>query len=252
MKGHVILVGGGPGDPGLLTLAGRAALLKADIVLYDDLVNPAILSWASHRAKKIFVGVRAGNHNYKKRFNRIFSLYKQEVRKGNLIVRLKGGDPFLFGRGGEECLFLKEQHIPFSIIPGVTSATAVPAAAGIPLTMRDMSSVVTIVTGHGIKTGTPSQMASKDPVGWESIPKNSTLVILMGLKNLDAIARRLIHEGWDPETKAAVISNGTLSHQKKVEGVLASLAKKVRKARLKPPATIIIGSVVGIGAFMRK
>lgn len=244
MKGKVYLVGAGPGDPGLLTVKGRQLLSRADVIIYDALIDRRVLQGAKLHAKKIFVGILKGPNLFKKRQERIDSLFKKYARLRKVIVRLKGGDPFLFGRGGEDALFLRHAGIPFEVVPGVTSAIAVPASAGIPLTMRKINSMVTIVTGHERKGGIKGDTSGVD---WAGISPRSTLVILMGISKIKKITSNLIRHHWFPNTPAAVIRYGTWPQQKTIKGTLGNIADKVKKAKLTSPAVIIIGEVVRLG-----
>jgi uroporphyrin-III C-methyltransferase len=199
--GRVYLVGAGPGDPGLLTVRGLEVLRKAAVVVYDQLVNPVLLEQVSPLAERIFVGKRAGRHCIaQEEINRELI---RSARIGYNVVRLKGGDPFVFGRGGEEAEALAEAGIPFEIVPGVSSAVAVPCYAGIPLTHRKLASSFAVVTGHEARK-------SKDAVDWSKLATAvDTLVILMGLGNLPIIVAKLIGHGRAPETPVSVICRGT-------------------------------------------
>ncbi len=239
MSGKVYLVGAGPGDPDLLTVKGLRLIRAADVILYDHLANDILLSEARQDAELVYVGKESGHHH--KRQETINDLLKTYVMRGCMVLRLKGGDPFVFGRGGEEALELAREHIPFEIVPGVTSAIAVPAYAGIPLTERMISSSVAIVTGHE----DPAKESSA--VDWARLAfAVDTLVILMGLSRLDQIAEKLLAAGKAPETPAAVIRWGTRSEQKTVTGKLRDIAGIVRSARLEPPAIIVVGNVVNL------
>jgi len=232
--GRVYLVGAGPGDPGLMTVRGLQLLREAQVVVYDQLVNPLLLEAVSSQAKQIFVGKQAGRHSIAQ--NEINEVLVNYALQGYRVVRLKGGDPFVFGRGGEEAESLVDAGIPFEIVPGVSSAVAVPAYAGIPLTHRNHASSFAVVTGHeAIKT-----MSSVD---WAKLATGvDTLVILMGLHNLPAIVAKLVAHGRSPETPAAVIHQGTTEQQKTVIGTLADIVDK--SAALKAPALIVVGDVV--------
>lgn len=236
-KGKVYLVGAGPGDPGLLTLRGKACLEKADVVLYDHLANPALLDYAPPHAERIYVG-RCGRGAYRPQ-EEIHRLLIQKVQEGNQVVRLKGGDPFVFGRGGEEAEVMAEQAVPFEVVPGVTSAVAVPAYAGIPVTHRTMASTVTFVTGHE----DPSKGGSV--LEWPRLATvDGTLVFLMGAKNLPTIVRELMKEGKSSETAVALIQWGTYPKQRTVIGTLANIVERAEAANIQPPTIIVIGSVV--------
>jgi len=243
-KGKVILVGAGPGDPGLLTLRGKDALSRADVVVYDALVHPRILGFIPPAAKKIFRGSRgkAGALNQ----SQINALLVKLAKAGKKVVRLKGGDPFVFGRGAEEVMTLVQNNIPFEVVPGVTSAIAVPAYGGIPVTDRAVNSTFTVVTGHE----DPSK--ANTHVDWKHLAKDGgTLVFLMGLHALPQLCKRLIAEGKDPGTPAAVIQWGTTPRQKSVRGTLATLPGLVEKAGLQPPATVVVGKVVELAGSLQ-
>jgi uroporphyrin-III C-methyltransferase len=232
--GKVYLVGAGPGDPGLLTVRGLERLRAADVIVYDQLVNPEILAEASPVAAKIYVGKQAGHHcAAQPDINRLLIEY---AREGCEVVRLKGGDPFVFGRGGEEAAALADAGIPFEIVPGVSAAVAVPAYAGIPLTHRGVASSFAVVTGH------PARNASSS-IEWAKLVRAvDTLVVLMGLKNLPRIVAELIAGGVSPETPAAVIRQGTTHEQESVTGTLENIVE--RAAHLQSPAVIVLGNVV--------
>jgi len=236
-NGYVVLVGAGPGDPGLLTLKGREALRQCDVVVYDHLVSEALLDFAPATARRIYVGKKAGKHTMSQ--EAINALLVQEARAGNRVVRLKGGDPFVFGRGGEECLALREQGIRFEVIPGVSAFSAVPAYAGIPLTFRDRSSVFLAVTGH--------EHESKDApeVDWASVAQiQGTLIIYMGVLRIREIFSNLIRHGRAADTPAAVIRWGTCPQQETLVGTLATLPDRVEQLNLRPPGLIVVGEVV--------
>ena len=236
-KGRIFLIGAGPGDPGLITVKAVAVLKKADVVLYDYLVNKIILDHTKPDAQKIYVGKKSNCHTVKQ--DDICDLILTHAEQGKIVARLKGGDPFVFGRGGEEAEYLAEHDIPFEVIPGVTSAIAVPAYAGIPVTHRKLSSSVTIVTGHH------SIDNPDDTIDWHSIARiNGTLVILMSVTNLKNMVIRLLQNGKPPETPVACISWGCHKHQKIFTGVLENITDIAQKEELKPPAVIVIGDVV--------
>ena len=235
--GKVSLVGAGPGDPGLLTVKGRECLEAAEVVLYDYLASPALLSLVPEGAELIYVGKKAGCHTLKQ--PEIIALLIKKAKEGRRIVRLKGGDPFVFGRGSEEAAGLRSEGIEFEIVPGVTSGVAAPAYAGIPVTDRTCTSVLTFVTGHE----DPTKDASS--IDWPSLASNrGTLVFYMGVKNLPVISKRLQEEGRAADTPAAVIRWGTMPTQTTVEGTLADIADKAREAGITAPAIIIVGDVV--------
>ena len=232
--GRVYLVGAGPGDPGLMTVRGLQLLHEADVVVYDQLVNPLLLQEVSPQAQRIFVGKQAGRHSIAQ--NEINEVLVNYALHGSCVVRLKGGDPFVFGRGGEEAEALGDAGIPFEIVPGVSSAVAAPAYAGIPLTHRQLASSFAVVTGH-------EAIKSESAVDWAKLATAvDTLVILMGLHNLRTIVDKLIANGRVPETAVAVIHQGTTAGQQVVIGTLADIVEK--SAGLTAPALIIVGEVV--------
>lgn len=236
-KGKVFLVGAGPGDPGLLTLRGRRCLEGADVVLYDHLANPVLLHYAPPEAETIYVG-RCGRGAYRPQ-EEIHQLMLGKVQAGKSVVRLKGGDPFVFGRGGEEAEFLAEHRIPFEVVPGVTAAVAVPAYAGIPVSHRTLASTVAFVTGHEdpTKGGTVLE--------WPRLASvEGTLVFLMGAKNLPTIVRRLVEEGKPSDTPVALIRWGTYPRQQTVIGTLSNIVELAEAASIQPPTVIVIGAVV--------
>ncbi len=236
-SGKVYLVGAGPGDPGLMTVRGLQLLRRAQLVVYDQLVNPLLLEEVSVSAERIFVGKQAGRHCIAQGdINEVLINY---ALQGCLVVRLKGGDPFVFGRGGEEAEALALAGVPFEIVPGVTSAVAVPAYAGIPVTHRNYASSFAVVTGH-------EAIKCKSSVDWAKLATAvDTLVILMGLHNLPVIVAQLIEHGRSADTPAAVIRQGTMANQVAVIGTLADIVEQ--SAGLKAPALIIVGQVVALG-----
>ena len=237
--GKVYLVGAGPGDPELITLKGLRCLRVADVVVYDRLVNLSLLDEAPSRAERVFAGKKAGCHVVKQEEIHAFLIHC--ARQGRLVVRLKGGDPFVFGRGGEEALALAQAGIPFEVVPGVSSAIAVPAYAGIPVTHRDHASSVTIVTGHG------RYADGSAGVNWETLAKvGGTLVILMGVDTLPHVTQRLFDGGLPADTAAAVIQQGTIPQQHIVTGTLANIAECARRANIMSPAITVIGAVVAL------
>ncbi|KMT21840.1 uroporphyrinogen-III C-methyltransferase [Clostridium cylindrosporum] len=234
-KGKVWLVGAGPSDVGLFTLKGREVLEKADVVVYDKLVGGGILSLIPNETELIYVGKTSGNHPVPQ--DRINEILLEEALKGKNVARLKGGDPFLFGRGGEELELLVEHGIEFEIVPGITSAISVPAYAGIPVTHRDFTSSLHIITGHTKKESAPS-------IDFESLVKlNGTLVFLMGVSSLEVICKGLIDAGMDKTTPAAIIESGTTSRQRKVVSTVEYLSSEARDAKIKTPGLIIVGKV---------
>lgn len=237
----VYLVGAGPGDPDLITVKSLRLLREADAIVYDSLVSPLLLKEARPEAELIFVGKRAGQHSLKQ--EAINELLVRLAGEGKTVVRLKGGDPFVFGRGGEEAEALQAAGFPFEIVPGVTSAIAVPAYAGIPVTHRDYASSFTVITGHE----DPKRPLDDSRINWPGLVRTGgTLVFLMGLGKLAEISARLIEAGQDAQTPAALIEWGTTPQQKVAVGTLANLAEVAREARIKPPAVTVIGQVVAL------
>ena len=236
-KGKVYLVGAGPGDPKLLTIRGKECLEQADVVLYDYLANTVVLSHAPERAERIYVGRRGkGKYPAQAEINRVLI---EQARAGKAVVRLKGGDPFVFGRGGEEAEALASEGIEFEVVPGVTAAVAAPAYAGIPVTHRTMASTLTIVTGH--------EDPGKDTTAleWPKLAtRHGTLVFLMGMKNLLAIVTNLIAEGKPSTTPVAIIRWGTRALQQTIVGTLADIVEKAEEEKMEPPAVIVVGEVV--------
>ena len=238
-QGKVYLVGAGPGDPGLLTLKAKECIEKADVVVYDNLANRVFLNYARKGAELVYAGKEGGRHHLTQ--DEINGLIVAHAKEGKAVVRLKGGDPFIFGRGGEEAQELTRAGIPFEIVPGVTSAIAVPAYAGIPLTHRDFTTTVAFITGH------EDPLKEKSTIPWEKISTGAgTLVFLMGVGNLSKIAEELIANGRSPQTPVAVIQNGTVAEQRTACGVLENIGEVAQKAGLKPPAIIVVGEVVGL------
>jgi len=241
--GKVYLIGAGPGDPGLLTLKGRDCLRRADVVIYDYLANPAFLEEAP-AAEKVYVGKRKGLHHYPQ--EQINRLLLEHARAGRTVARLKGGDPFIFGRGGEEALELARAGIPFEVIPGVTSAVAAAAYAGIPMTHRDHTTTLGFITGH---EDPAKKLSSLD---WERLSTAmGTLVFYMGMANLANICEQLVAHGRDPATPVAVVRWATTPRQETLTGTLADIVAKVRDAGFKPPALIFVGEVVGLRDSLR-
>jgi uroporphyrin-III C-methyltransferase/precorrin-2 dehydrogenase/sirohydrochlorin ferrochelatase len=236
--GTVYLIGAGPGDPGLITAKGLAILRSADVVVYDRLVAPSLVAEAPLAAERVFVGKRPHGGSADLVQDEINALLVERARRGLTVVRLKGGDPFVFGRGAEECEALHAAGVPFVVVPGVTSAIAVPAAAGIPVTHRRLASAFAVVTGH--------ECDGVSNLDWESLARVPTLVVLMGLTALPEITAKLLEHGADPDTPAAVIASGTLPDQRTVVGTLATLATRVAEQGLEPPATVVIGEVVRV------
>ncbi len=235
--GKVILVGAGPGDPGLITVKGKSWLERADVIVYDYLANVQLLQFAPKTAEIIYAGKKEGQYTLKQ--EDINKLLIQKAKQGKTVIRLKGGDPFLFGRGGEETVALNKEGIPFAVVPGVPSPFGVSAYSGIPLTHRDFSSMITIVTGSNEK-------GKEDlHIDWEKIASRSgTLVFLMGARKLGRITENLIKFGKDPNTPIAVIQWGTTFKQKTWTGTLSTIVDIAYKEKISPPALTIVGEVV--------
>jgi uroporphyrinogen III methyltransferase/synthase len=240
-RGTVALVGAGPGDPGLLTLRGRRLLRRADVIVYDRLVDPRLLALAPPEALRIFAGKRCGTHALDQ--EAINALLVAHARRGRRVVRLKGGDPFVFGRGGEEAEALADAGIPFQVVPGVSAAIAVPAYAGIPVSHRGLASSLAVVTGH-------EGCGKKAPrVDWARLATAvDTLVVLMGLATLPGIVEALLSAGRAPTTPVALVQAGTTAAQRTVTGTLADIVARAQRAALEPPVTIVIGDVVSLGS----
>ncbi len=234
-KGRVAIVGAGPGDPDLLTFKAMRALQHADVVVYDKLVGPEILDYARRDAERIYVGKTRGHHTRSQ--DEINAILVREARLGKHVVRLKGGDPFIFGRGGEEQDTLAQHGIDVEVVPGITAAAGCAAASGIPLTHREHAQAVTFVTGHA-KDGEPD-------LDWAALAGlKQTLVVYMGVSTIGRTCERLIEHGLNPQTPAAVIENGTLPEQRTVTGSLADLAALVKANGIKGPGLFIVGDVV--------
>jgi len=237
MNGKVYLVGSGPGGLGLLTQRARQVIDQADVVLYDQLPGDDILATLPDSAEKIDCGKFGGQHTLEK--EEIEHLMVAKAREGKEVVRLKGGDPFLFGRGGEELEVLREHKLPVELVPGVTSALAVPGAVGIPLTHRKYASQVTILTGH------EEPGKAESGLDWENLAKNQgTLVILMGVRNIPVITQILITHGKRPDTPVAIIERGLRQDHRVPTGPLQTIADRAKTRNVKPPAIIVIGDVV--------
>ena len=236
-SGRVAIVGTGPGDPELLTLRALKLIRRADVVVYDRLVGGEILGHVRRDAARIYVGKSKADHTATQA--EINALLAAEARAGKRVVRLKGGDPFVFGRGGEEVQYLQNRGIPVEVVPGITAATGCAAMAGIPLTHRDHASAVTFISGHS-RRGLPD-------LEWPVLARgHQTLVVYMGVSTAGDVARRLIAEGMAPATPAAVIENGTLPQQKVVTGALVDLDDMIARNAITGPAVLVIGEVVGL------
>jgi uroporphyrinogen III methyltransferase/synthase len=237
MDGKVYLIGAGPGDPGLFTLKGKAVLARADCIVYDYLANEELLQLARPDCQKIYVGKRGGAHTLSQ--TEISNLLVRQAREGRVVARLKGGDPFIFGRGGEEAEELVKAGVPFEVVPGISSGYAAPAYAGIPVTHRDFTSGVAFITGH-------QDPAKTEPaLDWAKISTGlGTLVFFMGVKNLPEIAGKLVEHGRDPRTPVAVIRWGTRPDQEVITGTLADIVAKA--GSIAPPAITVVGEVVSL------
>ena len=239
-SGRCYLVGAGPGDLGLATLRAKQCLERADVVIYDYLCNPEMLQWAPENAEIIYAGKEAGAHTLKQ--EEINQLLVAKANEGRQVVRLKGGDPFLFGRGGEEAQALAEAKIPFEVVPGVTSAIAAPAYAGIPVTHRGITSHVTFFTGHE----DPGKAASS--IDFAALAKlGGTQVMLMGVERIDAIVQQMIEHGVRTDLPVALVRWGTTGRQQTVSGTLQNIAQRVEEKNFAPPAVAVFGEVVSLG-----
>lgn len=233
-KRKVYIVGAGPGDPELITLKAVRAIKEADIILYDRLINDELLSYAKSTATLIFAGKEPNHHTMTQ--EEINDALIQYAKQGNIVTRLKGGDPFVYGRGSEEADCLFQQNIPFEIIPGITAGIAAPTYAGIPVTHRNISNSFTVITGHAL---------TKEDTKWQLFTSRShTLIIYMGMKNLPNITEQLIKNNMDSSTPIAVIEWGTTLKQRVITGTLQTIVTKVKKHQMKNPAIIVIGEVV--------
>lgn len=237
-KGKVWLVGAGPSDAGLFTLKGKQLLQQADVVVYDKLVGQGIMSMIPANTRKISVGKKAGHHPVPQ--EQINTILLQEALNGNRVVRLKGGDPFVFGRGGEELELLCERGIPFEIVPGVTSAVAVPAYHGIPVTHRDCCSSMHVITGHAKKN-------ERADIDYEALVRlNGTLIFLMGVTAMPEICRGLVEAGMPQDMPAAILERGTTAHQRRVVSDVAHLPEEAERAKIQTPAVFIVGRVCSL------
>jgi uroporphyrinogen III methyltransferase/synthase len=244
LVGKVYIVGAGPGDPELITIKAARLIGSADVLLYDRLVSEETISLAKEGCELIYVGKHPGESSTTQ--ERINEMLVEKAQEGGSIVRLKGGDPFLFGRGGEEAQVLSREGISYEVVPGITSAISVPAYAGIPVTQRHIASSVAFITGHEASTKT------KGTVEWERIAQSvDTLVVMMGIRNLGNIVERLINGGRDPKTPVAIIENGTTKKQRTITGTLETIEVKARIEGIKPPAITIIGKVVNLREELR-
>ncbi len=239
--GTVYLVGAGPGSPDLLTLRAVSLLETADVIVHDRLIHPDTLAHARADAERIDMGKPVGCHQ--SRQGEINELLVQKAREGKTVVRLKGGDPFVFGRGGEEAEYLAARSIPFEVVPGVSSSLAAPLSAGIPVTHRGSAASVTIVTGH--------ECNGKSRLDWDVLARLDTLVFLMAVHNVGTIAALLVEHGRSPETPAAMIQMAFWPEERVVTGTLRTIADAVDAAGIQPPATLVIGEVVAVRERLR-
>jgi uroporphyrin-III C-methyltransferase len=233
--GKVYLVGAGPGDPELLTVRAVRLLRSGDVIVYDRLIQEEVLALAKPSSEKLFMGKVLGCHT--SRQDEIHQLLVEKARAGKTVIRLKGGDPFLFGRGGEEVEYLAEHGVPFEVVPGVSSCLSAPLSANIAVTHRDASSSVAIVTGH-------NAIGNHERVDWQALSKIDTVVFLMGVHNVKTIAEKLVAAGRSPDTPAAMIQMAFWDGEHVVTGTLRNIASEVRRAGVEPPATLVVGEVV--------
>lgn len=235
-NGKVYIVGAGPGDPDLITVKGLKAIQAADVILYDRLINQDLLDYAKRSAEMIYCGKLPNFHTLKQ--ETIHHFLVKHAKSGKIVTRLKGGDPFVFGRGAEEAEALRAHNIPYEIIPGITAGISAPAYAGIPVTHREYSSSFTVITGH-------QRSSEGESIQWENVAKASdTLVIYMGMKNLPSICQRLKKHGRDENTPVAVIQWGTTNEQRTVVGTLDTIEERVTTQAITNPSIIIVGEVV--------
>lgn len=242
MKGKVFLVGAGPGDPGLITRRGYDLIQQAEVLIYDQLGTAAFIGHCRADCEMIDVGKFAGKHTMPQ--EEINELLVKKARENKIVVRLKGGDPFVFGRGGEELQVLHQAGIEFEVVPGITSAISAPAYAGIPVTHRDFTSTFAVVTGHEAdKEGSA--------INWQALAQIGTVVFLMGVKKLPEIVKNLIDSGRSPETPVAMVQHGTLPIQRTVSGTLSTIVEIAREAQIKAPAVTVVGQVVNLRESMQ-
>jgi uroporphyrinogen III methyltransferase/synthase len=238
-RGKVYVVGAGPGNPDLLTTKARDILARADVIVYDRLIARQILRGLPKHILKIYVGKRSGTHSIPGQ-DAIHRILVTNALKGKIVVRLKGGDPFLFGRGGEEAQKLREAGVNFEIVPGITSALAVPAYAGIPVTHRKYASSVAIVTGH-------EDPSKSERVDWKKLATAvDTIIILMGIGNLQSILKSLVEGGCNTQTPVAIVERGTTRRQRVTVGTIKTMTAQAVERRINPPAVIIVGDVVNL------
>ncbi|MDY6958731.1 MAG: uroporphyrinogen-III C-methyltransferase [Halobacteriota archaeon] len=242
-KGIVYLVGAGPGDPELLTLKAQRIISEADVILYDRLVNKEILKSAREDVELVYVGKESDHHVCTQ--DEINDLLVKYGKEGKYVARLKGGDPYLFGRGGEEGEYLIRNGVKVGSVPGITSAISVPGHAGIPVTHRDHTSIFVAVTGH-------EEPGKSENIEWEKLATfKSTIVVLMGVSNLEKIAAKLVDGGKDPDTPVALIERGTTEDERVTKGTLKDIAEVAKREGVKPPAITVIGGVVGLSDVLK-
>ena len=242
-RGKVYLVGAGPGDPELLTLKAQRIISEADVILYDRLVNKEILKGAREDVELVYVGKESDHHVCTQ--GEINDLLVKYGKDGKYVARLKGGDPYLFGRGGEEGEYLVKNGVKVGVVPGITSAISVPGHAGIPVTHRDHTSIFVAVTGH-------EEPGKSENIEWEKLATfKSTIVVLMGVSNLDKIAAKLIEGGKDPDTPVALIERGTTDDERVTKGVLKDISEVAKREGVQPPAITVIGGVVGLSDILK-
>jgi uroporphyrinogen III methyltransferase/synthase len=235
--GKVYLVGAGPGHPELLTVKASELIKTGEVIVYDRLIQEEVLALARPAAERIYMGKPLGKHD--SRQDEVNELLVRKAQEGKVVIRLKGGDPFVFGRGGEEAEYLAEHGIPFEVIPGVCSALAAPLSASIPVTHRDAASSVAIVTGHNAN-GTEGR------IDWKALARIDTLVFLMGVHNVGKITRKLIAAGRPAGTPAAIIQMAFWPGERTITGTLATIAEECERSGIEPPATLVIGEVVRV------
>lgn len=238
MRGFVYIVGAGPGDPKLLTIRGLECLQQSDVIMYDRLVNPALLNHAKIDAELIYCGKEPGKHGLIQ--EEIHRVLVEKAEQGYTVTRLKGGDPFVFGRGGEEAAILRQAGIGYEIVPGITAGIAAPAYAGIPVTHRNHATSFAIVTGHG------RAEKGKDFLDWASISHIDTVAFYMSVGNISHITKSLISHGKNSNTPVAVIEWGTTDKQRTIIGTLQTIATDIKKYTIKNPAMILVGDVVSL------
>ncbi|WP_342575798.1 uroporphyrinogen-III C-methyltransferase [Solibacillus sp. FSL K6-1781] len=238
MSGFVYIVGAGPGDPKLLTIRALECIQIAEVILYDRLVNPEILKHAPAHCELIYCGKEPGKHGLIQ--DEIHRVLVEKAQQNKQVVRLKGGDPFVFGRGAEEAAVLRNENIEFEIVPGITAGIAAPAYAGIPVTHRDYATSFAIVTGHG------REEKGQDFLSWASLAQIDTIAFYMSIRNIEHITKSLIRHGKKPTTPVAVIEWGTTSNQRTITGKLETISEQIQQEKMVNPSMILVGDVVGI------